>query len=351
MDEDSRGLTADEPWMARDLAPDSWVVSLDDGVRAELRAVAHAVAEGRSVDIAREAPRYAALAHELTDLLESGRGFAVLRGLPLEGPSAAMMPDEKLAEFLLRISTPLGTPVVQTRDGSKVSFIRDLGRDASLPTVRGHQTAAELPFHCDRADVIGLLCVRPAAVGGHSLLASAIAVRDILARERPDLLQVLERPLPQDRRGEEAPGESPWIMLPVFAEEEGRFVARYIRRFIESAARFPDAPRLTAEQREALDAVDEILARPGVALHLDFQPGDLQFLNNNTVWHARTAFRDAAVQDTPLGRLLLRVWLAPRNSRALPPCFAPLYGATEAGAVRGGVWSASATALRRMDSA
>jgi hypothetical protein len=123
--------------------------------------------------------------------------------------------------------------------------------------------------------------------------------------------------------------------MPIFEPVDGRFISRYIRKFIESASRFPDAPRLTQKQLAALDAIDRVLASPGIALELDFQPGDLQLLNNATIWHSRTSYRD--FDDPSRRRLLLRLWIAPPNSRKLGNSFATLYGNIEAGAVRGGI--------------
>jgi Taurine catabolism dioxygenase TauD, TfdA family len=73
-----------------------------------------------------------------------------------------------------------------------------------------------------------------------------------------------------------------------------------------------------------------------MALEMPFNPGDVQIINNNVVFHARKAFRDHP--DPERRRLLLRVWLAHASSRPLPQSFADLYGATDAGTYRGGVW-------------
>lgn len=319
----------DKGWAAENLRKDPWIIELDADTRSEIARYLELIKKGEAPSLSATAPRWRKLAERVADEIEYGRGFVVLRGLPADGQ------DNELAPFLLGIAEPLGTPVSQTVDGKLISFIRDLGLDSSKPTVRGHQTSASLPFHCDRADTIGLLCIRPAKTGGLSLVASAIEVHNILQKERPDLLEQLYQPLPQDRRGEELPGQKPWLQMPIFGWHEGRFISRYIRRFIESASRFADAPPLTSLQREALDYVDRILERPEVTLQLDFMPGDLQLLNNCTIWHSRTAFEDHA--DPAIGRLLLRLWLAPKNSRALPSWFYPLYDRLEAGAVRGGV--------------
>src|SRR5205814_10186107 len=103
--------------------------------------------------------------------------------------------------------------------------------------------------------------------------------------------------------------------------------------FVEAAQKLPDVASLTADQEEALDLHAAICEELSFAMEL--QPGDIQLLNNHVVYHGRTAYEDAAGADHD--RLLLRLWLAPRNSRALPPGFEVLWGTTAAGAPRGGI--------------
>jgi hypothetical protein len=46
------------------------------------------------------------------------------------------------------------------------------------------------------------------------------------------------------------------------------------------------------------------------------EPGDIQLLNNHVIYHGRSAYEGAAGDSAD--RLLLRLWLAMPNSRALP---------------------------------
>ena len=62
---------------------------------------------------------------------------------------------------------------------------------------------------------------------------------------------------------------------------------------------------------------------------------DIVLLNNWVTLHRRHEFEDH--DDPQLRRHLLRVWLAMPNSRPLDPLFRDNYGATEAGAIRGGM--------------
>lgn len=258
--------------------------------------------------------------------LRDGPGLFLLRGLPI-----ADIDESALVVVLRGLGGLFGTLMPQTRAGELVRAVSSKGSDYSSPTVRGHDTNAALPYHCDRADLIGLLCVRPAASGGRSLIASAAAAHEVLRKREPDLLQTLYEPFPHDLRGEH--GLQPWVELPVFATCGGHFVCRYIRRFVEDAVRYPGAPALQERQRAALDALDAVLTESGVPLEMDLAEGDLQLLNNLVLVHSRTAFQD----DGPQGRLLLRIWVAPPWSAPLPPAFEPLYGCVEAGAARGGV--------------
>jgi hypothetical protein len=78
-------------------------------------------------------------------------------------------------------------------------------------------------------------------------------------------------------------------------------------------------PRLTAEQVELLDLIDEIAASDEFRLDMDFEVGDMQFVCNYSVLHSRTDYED--FDDPALKRHLLRLWLTMRDGRALSPAF------------------------------
>ena len=54
----------------------------------------------------------------------------------------------------------------------------------------------------------------------------------------------------------------------------------------------PEVPRLTEPQIELLHLLDEITADPGLALDMQFQPGDIQWLLNAAALHSRTEYVD-----------------------------------------------------------
>jgi hypothetical protein len=330
-------------WYGSELAstPELWRVHLPGEVRDDLLSAA-AITDPQSADLdadaylARPRPRLSARTHalaaQLYRSLADGPGLAVLAGFP-----AQENPELTEAAYLL-LGTLLGQPLNQG-NGHLLGRVENVGRDASLPGAQGYRLPGALPFHVDRcADVVGLLCVRAAPAGGLSLLVSSKMVHNILLTRRPDLLPVLYEPIPipvpalLDPDGQQP---SQWCMVPVFSRAGDHFAAYYVRHLVEEAQRYPDAPRLTQRQLAALDAVEDVLATPGLPLEMNMQPGDLQLISNLSVLHARTAYDQAAAGQ---GRLLLRQHLAFAGSPALPKGYAPLFGVTAAGTYRGGSW-------------
>ena len=155
-----------------------------------------------------------------------------------------------------------------------------------------------------------------------------------MAERRPNLLERLYQPFPVDRRGEVPEGKAPFYEAPVFNEYQGQVSVLYSRQYIGSAQRFLEARRLSAEDIEALDMFAELANDPELRLDMNFMPGDIQFLHNHTILHARTAYEDWPQPERK--RHLLRLWLAPREARPLPPVFAEIYGGLTSGG-RGGI--------------
>lgn len=195
------------------------------------------------------------------------------------------------------------------------------------------RSSGPLRFHSDRADVIALMCVRPAKAGGVSKLASSVAVHNAMLARRPELCALLYGDYYRSRLGEELGGENAYYALPVWGLRDGRFTSHYSRTFVEAAQNLPGVPKMTADQDEALDlhaAIAEELCH-----HVALEAGDINFINNHVVYHARTAYEDDDAANSD--RLLMRLWLSMPNSRALPEGHEVLWGNIEAGAPRGGV--------------
>ena len=260
-----------------------------------------------------------------------GRGFALLRGLSVED-----RPIAESATAYWGIGSYFGSARSQNAKGHLLGHVYDLGQglSATNPHLRSYATAERQNFHIDRCDVVALLCLRRAKSGGLSTIVSSMAVHNAMAERRPDLLERLYRPFPVDRRGEVPEGKAPFYEAPVFNAYEGRVSVLYSRLHIGSAQRFPEARRLTPEDIEALDLLAQLADDPELRLNMNFMPGDIQFLHNHTILHARSAYEDWP--DAERKRHLLRLWLAPPGARPLPPVFAECYGGLAIGD-RGGI--------------
>jgi Taurine catabolism dioxygenase TauD, TfdA family len=260
-----------------------------------------------------------------------GRGFVLLRGMRVEG-----RPVAECATAYWGVGAYFGGARSQNAKGHLLGHVYDLGEGLTVdnPNLRGYATPERQNFHIDRCDVVALLCLRRAKSGGHSSIVSSMAVHNEMARRRPDLLERLYHPFPTDRRGEVPEGKPPFYQAPVFNEHAGTVSVLYSRLYIGSSQRFPEARRLTQEDIEALDMLSELAADPELRLDMDFQPGDIQFLHNHTILHARSAYEDWP--EIERKRHLLRLWLCPPDGRELPPVFAECYGGIEIGD-RGGI--------------
>jgi hypothetical protein len=271
------------------------------------------------------APRLAAIRDELLH----GRGFSLLKGLPVHHWSR-----RDVAIAFMGLGAHLGRARSQNAAGHLLGHVRDLGLSSNDPAVRIYQTHERQTFHTDSCDAVGLLCLAEAKRGGDSMLVSSTTLYNTMRRLRPDLVLRLFEPLATDRRGEVPTGMKPYFEIPVFSWYEGHLTAIYQRQYIDSAQRFPDAPRLSAAQIEALDLFDALANDPALHLTMRLEPGDMQFVHNHTLLHDRSAFEDWP--EPVRRRHLLRLWLAVPGARPLPEVFAQRYGSTTVGD-RGGI--------------
>lgn len=341
-------FTGPAAWLGRDMAAREadWLIDLAPAHINELEtAAAHYLSLGRDVgEITAAAfplPTFATHLKNLSHTLLQGRGFEVLRGLPV-----ATYTQETAATIFCGIGAHLGHARSQNAAGHSLGHVLNIGVDANDPTTRIYQTAERQTFHTDSADVVGLLCLREAQIGGMSLLVSVQTIANRMAAQRPDLLALLFDPIATDRRGEIPDGAEPFMRIPVLNWHTGNLTVFYQRQYIESVQRFADAPRLTDRHIEALDLFDSLANDPDLHVSMQLQPGDMQFVYNHSQLHDRTAFTDWP--DPDKRRHLLRLWLSMPNDRALPDVFAERYGSIEIGN-RGGIITRQTTLNAPLD--
>jgi hypothetical protein len=295
-------------WRAADLRPADWMLPLGPDDAAEIEA-ALAAGDGRA-----GLPRLGPVLRQAATRLDSGQGFALLRGLPLD-----RLGEEQAAAMLLLLGAPLGRALPQ---GEAAEAVQRLDSAAGATRWR---------FHADAADIVALLTLSQPPEMDPVMLVAAATVHNAMLKQDRAALAVLHAPLPQLLLG--APGAAPRVVaLPVFSSASGAFIGRYARDAIDAAQRLPETPRLSAEQVAALDLLDAICAEPGLALKLDVRPGDVLLFNPLQVWKRRAE----AVEGEGEGRQALRLMLVTPTSRALPEGLAAIGDGPAPGAMVGG---------------
>lgn len=237
------------------------------------------------------------------DTLSRGRGFVVVRGIPVQ-----RWTQEQAECFFWCFGLHLGRPGEQNPDGHLLGHVIDLRENVAAETIRLYKTAANIDYHCDAADVVGLLCLRRAKAGGQSRIASSVAVFNELQRRRPDLVPRLFEPMALDVRDKEVNAAGSTLPIPPCRYAGGQLRTFYHADYFRSASRHDDVPALTARELDLLDTYEAIALEEGMYLDMDLEPGDVQLLSNHTNLHARTAYEDFA--DPAARRHLLRLWLS-----------------------------------------
>ena len=211
-------------WRVADFARDErWIVRWPAEMLAELDAAVGAAQRSghTAATITRDAfpaPKAASFLANIRDEVQFGRGFVLLRGIPMDRY------DADAAGLLFRgIGCHIGDVVTQNAKGDLLGHVRDQGYAdyRGRADVRGYQTRARLEFHTDVVDIVGLMCLRRARSGGHSLIVSSTTVHNEMLRECPLLLGLLYGNFLFDRRGEETEGQAPYFISPVYSLYQG----------------------------------------------------------------------------------------------------------------------------------
>lgn len=252
-------------------------------------------------------PALAEVLSACAQALEDGRGFVLLRGLPVERYT-----EDDIQAIYFGIGLNLGKPVRQNPRGDLLGSVMNVG-DVNNKNTRVYETNLYLPYHSDPSDVVGLLCLRQAKAGGLSSLISVAAIYNEILTHHPEFLGLYYRPMYFAHLCEDQPSLSP-----VFSYHQGKLSCRYLRQYLELGHEIRQQP-LSKVEIEALDLFDAIMHAPQMRLDMMLQPGDLQFANNYAVLHSRTSFEDH--DDPALHRKMLRLWLKMPNARVLAPEF------------------------------
>ncbi|MGO4328260.1 TauD/TfdA family dioxygenase [Cupriavidus sp. 2TAF22] len=332
------------PWTARQAREDrSWILRMTEAEIQGMRdALDHARALGKPLlDMEQadfplnEAAR--GVLERAIDITQGGWGMCLVKGFPVDEWN-----EEEARLAYWGMSLYMGVGRTQNRASQFMNDVRNEGGEYKVKGGRGYNTNAGLDFHQDSCDVVGLLCRRTARSGGTSKVISSIALYEAVQRRRPDLIPVLKGPFFHSYQSTQDPSQPPYYRCAIFGSHPEFFSARTNRKNTVAAQRdFPELPRLTPAQVEALDLLDELMPSDELCFTMELEQGDMQLLNNYVTLHSRTPFEDHDEPDRK--RHLFRLWLAVPGSQPLPEDWKEYYGDVRAGSVRGGVRGSAIT--------
>lgn len=254
-----------------------------------------------------EDPIFLTEIEKISDELENGYGFIVIRGL-----DANKYDEFQLANLYYLIGLHMGDSVTQNARGDLLGYVENVG-DKNNKMTRVYETNAYLPYHADLSDVVGLLSIRKSKQGGLSSIISSSTVYNRILEKYPEYLGYYYHTAWYDHLGEVDP-----TLSPIFSYHEGKLACRYLRHYIELGHDRRNVP-MSQVQIDALNIFDEISHDPNLRLDMMLEPGDIQFCNNYCVMHSRSSFEDD--DDLSKRRKLLRLWLKMPNARKLAKDF------------------------------
>jgi hypothetical protein len=292
-------------WMGREFRNDnSWIATLTASQVAELsEAAGKCIARGLAVTAVKrddfKLKSMAPLIEGWAEEINNGRGFVLVKGLP-----AAELGDAQVRTIFWGIGLYMGSPISQNSYGEMLGEVYDEGVKMGTGRVRGYRTNQRLMFHTDRTDIVGLMCQRTAKSGGLSSIVSSTRIYNEIAANHPDYLAPLENGYIHANM--EEGGAFTTYRMPVYSVKDATVSCRILRNTIENARKMGHA-KYSELETAALEYMDSLTNDEDMRLDMELEQGDLQFINNYTTLHARTAFEDFPEPEKK--RHMVRLWL------------------------------------------
>ncbi|KAM5343253.1 hypothetical protein ACJ41O_014219 [Fusarium nematophilum] len=273
----------------------------------------------------------------------NGRGFGVVRGL---------QPEALTEEENVLVYAGVSTHVAPTRGFQDVDrelvtchvISEELRPGAEEQDLRPAFTNGRLAFHTDVGDILSLFVIDASSTGGETMIVSSSHLYNELARTRPDLLREL--------------GEN-WVSFPsqdyytdgtplVTNAPGNKLVFQYSRLPItgfRNKGANTTIPPPTQRRLEAMTLVEDLAWKH--AFPLPGKPGDMAYINNFCLMHARNSFDlDDGGKPLPSKRHLVKMMLQDGEMTwELPESLAwyseRVYGANREGGGRVERWQVS----------
>ncbi|KAK3290241.1 uncharacterized protein B0H64DRAFT_412939 [Chaetomium fimeti] len=301
-------------WVGSDMVAkqDEWIVALTDQDKAHIgQALRHF--QGLNLGPGALNRETFPLPEELVKRLRTlthgcyeGRGFAVLRGLD----PAAHSDEENVLIF-----GGISSHVAPTRGFQDLAremvtchvLSEDMRPGSKEQNLRPAFTNGRLAFHTDVGDILALFALDVSDTGGETMIVSSSQLYNELAATRPDLLAELGKNWVFFHSQDYYSDGTPLITNTASNQLVFQFSRLPITGF-RSQKGNPTLPPLTAKRLEAMAYVEELAWKH--AFPLPRQPGDIAYINNLCLMHARSAFDlDAEGNPLPSKRHLVKLML------------------------------------------
>lgn len=320
--------------------PEIWIDVLEDVDKKSLQnAVRHFVELNKSMSlmVREDFPVGANLSEKIAkweyQLKPSGRGFQVIRGFPVSEWTVA---EAEVCFFGLGIH--LGIPGAQDVQGSLLGHVKDVG--PSKVVERPYRQHANIGYHCDGSDVVGLMCLHSSKEGGSSRIISSTTLYNeflklpngqrmvkrlfdrVLIFTRKTFGMATHLPMFPFRQGADGVLRTYWneeFYMKAYRNDDGSLTAMGVEEerqhpdnsAIDAIAAYDalmadDTARQTRNRQRQADrlnthrgagdlGVDEEEVELGLEMFL--QQGDVQLVTNHFVLHARTEFEDYTTEE------------------------------------------------------
>ncbi|KAF2830142.1 Clavaminate synthase-like protein [Ophiobolus disseminans] len=257
--------------------------------------------------------------------LHQGHGVVVIRGLD----AAKFNDEEAVVAFAGVCSYVCAERATDSYANQTLSHVRDATKE-TVPVwakdigLAGSKITAAMDFHSDRfsGDIIALHVRNDGGTdsGGEQHVASFWSIYNELLEKDPEVLETMaQADWPFELKQKD---KAPYLEYgPTLFFSKGKPMCQLVKAPLVGTPlipRDPSMPTLTPKQLHALHAVDELAKQ--YCTKLDRQQGDIQFINNLSIMHARQAYR--GTDGKPSSRHLLRMFLRdPMNAWDKPARF------------------------------
>ncbi|KAF2748976.1 Clavaminate synthase-like protein [Sporormia fimetaria CBS 119925] len=248
----------------------------------------------------------------ISDIVHDGTGVAVLRGLD----AARLNDEEAVIAFAGVCSFVCDLRATDSYANQTLSHVRDATHEkvpiwAKDIGLAGSKITAAMDFHSDRfsGDVLALHVRNDGGPGdgGEQYFASFWKIYNTLLETEPEVLETLAAcDWPFELKQKDS---APYLELgPALFFSKGRPMIQLVKAPLLGSpriARDPSMPALSDKQTHALAVVEDLARR--FSAKLDRKQGDIQFVNNHSIMHARSAYgADNKRSDRHLLRMFLR---------------------------------------------